>query len=43
MQTMLQHCFLSPIQPKKRSWFAGLFDTHPPVKDRIKALEEMAR
>jgi len=26
---------------KKRSWFAGLFDTHPSVEERIKALEEM--
>lgn len=27
---------------KKRSWFAGLFDTHPPVEERIKALLAMA-
>ena len=27
---------------KKRSWFAGLFDTHPPVEERIKALGAMA-
>jgi len=26
---------------KKRSWFSGLFDTHPPVEERIKALEAM--
>lgn len=25
--------------PDKRSWFAGLFDTHPPIPDRIKALK----
>ena len=24
-----------------RSWFAGLFDTHPPVEERIKALRSM--
>lgn len=27
---------------KKIGWFAGLFNTHPPVEERIKALQEMA-
>lgn len=27
---------------KKRSWLSGLFDTHPPVEERIKALNAMA-
>jgi len=27
---------------KKRSWLSGLLDTHPPVEERIKALEAMA-
>jgi Zn-dependent protease with chaperone function len=22
-------------------WFAGLFNTHPPVEERIKALQQM--
>ncbi|MFA5157943.1 MAG: M48 family metalloprotease [Patescibacteria group bacterium] len=26
---------------KKRSWFSSLLDTHPPVEERIKALEAM--
>lgn len=26
--------------PLRAQWFASLFDTHPPIEDRIKALEE---
>ena len=33
------------VNPLKGSdavgWFSGLFNTHPPIKDRIKALMEM--
>ena len=37
------HMFIvSPFKGKEHSnWFAGLFDTHPPVAERIKILEKM--
>ena len=33
------HLYISP--PKKKSWFSGLFSTHPPIDERIKRLEQM--
>jgi heat shock protein HtpX len=36
--------FESPFKDKAKggvSWFAGLFNTHPPVEERIKALQAM--
>ncbi len=37
------HLFIvNPFKGKSaKSWFASLFDTHPPVEERIKALREM--
>lgn len=36
----MEHMYFSnPF--KKRNWFNGLFSTHPPIEDRIKALEQM--
>jgi heat shock protein HtpX len=36
--------FKKGVYPERsrRSWFANLFNTHPPVEERIKALKEMA-
>jgi heat shock protein HtpX len=36
---------INPFKDKTKSavgWFSGLFNTHPPVEERIKALQEMA-
>lgn len=37
------HLFIvNPFKGKNaKSWFASLFDTHPPIEERIKALREM--
>ncbi len=37
------HLFIvNPFKGKSaKSWFASLFDTHPPIEERIKALREM--
>lgn len=33
---------VNPLKGREAvSWFAGLFNTHPPIKERIKALQEM--
>lgn len=46
VSTSVSHLFLtSPLKSdeddKKRQWLAGLFDTHPPIKERIKILRNM--
>ncbi|MCX6709801.1 MAG: zinc metalloprotease HtpX [Candidatus Woesearchaeota archaeon] len=36
----LEHMYIAnPF--KKKNWFIGMFSTHPPIEERIKALEEM--
>lgn len=32
---------INPFKHGAKSWFSGLFDTHPPIKDRIAALQKM--
>jgi len=32
--------FIDNPQIKKKSFFSGLFDTHPPIKKRIELLEQ---
>ena len=32
--------FIDTPQAKKKSFFAGLFDTHPPIQKRIELLEQ---
>lgn len=38
------HLYISmpAANPRKGSWLLRLFDTHPPIEDRIKALKEMS-
>ncbi|MFH1663547.1 MAG: M48 family metallopeptidase [archaeon] len=31
----------NPFKEKHKSWFKGMFNTHPPIDDRIKALDAM--
>ncbi len=31
----------NPFKKKHKSWFKGMFNTHPPVEERIKALDAM--
>ncbi|MDR1196584.1 MAG: M48 family metallopeptidase [Endomicrobium sp.] len=44
-ETMAAMCIATPLSPKKQnslfSKFSGLFATHPPIEDRIKALMTM--
>lgn len=40
--TATAHLFLSNPFGSRRRWFTRLFDTHPPVEERIKALRSMA-
>ncbi|MGC8651055.1 MAG: M48 family metalloprotease [Minisyncoccia bacterium] len=36
------HLFIAdPLKPKKISWFSNLWQTHPPIEERIKVLREM--
>src|SRR5260221_9446295 len=32
---------INPFKHGAKSWFSGLFDTHPAIKDRIQALQKM--
>jgi heat shock protein HtpX len=46
VSSSVSHLFLtSPLKSdeddKNRKWLAGLFDTHPPIQERIKLLRKM--
>lgn len=40
--TATAHLFLSNPFGRRRRWFTHLFDTHPPIEERVKALRAMA-
>lgn len=40
--TATAHLFLSNPFGSRRRWFARLFDTHPPIQERVRALRAMA-